>query len=191
MHQVLLIISAITSVSVIAQFYMFLFTVSITYQSLLLLSLQYSYQVGFPIRHPYKAILYPQSLHQQLLLVTSISTPYQLLSSPTIYLQRQQYHILVSILVSSFGISCFCNLRVSALKIKYSSQIFPSASPLKLLNFSTHNHYTISYSFQLLPSPNYTVATQTTCYRYSFQLILPATPSYSYQLLLSAARNSW
>ena len=41
------IISAITFVSAIAQCCLFFFTVSITYQNLLILSLQYSYQVGF------------------------------------------------------------------------------------------------------------------------------------------------
>ena len=46
MYQVLFIASAITPVSAIAQFYLFLFTVSVTYQNLVLLSLQYSYQVG-------------------------------------------------------------------------------------------------------------------------------------------------
>ena len=47
MHQVLLIISAITLVSAITQFHLFFFTVSITNQNLLILSLQYPYQVGF------------------------------------------------------------------------------------------------------------------------------------------------
>ena len=41
------IISAITPVSAIAQFYLFFFIVSIIYQNLLILFLQYSYQVGF------------------------------------------------------------------------------------------------------------------------------------------------
>ena len=45
-HQVLLIILAITPVSAIAQFYLFFFTVSITYR-IYYLSLQYSYWVGF------------------------------------------------------------------------------------------------------------------------------------------------
>ena len=39
-------ISTITPVSAIAQFYLFLFPVAISYQNLLILSLQYFYQVG-------------------------------------------------------------------------------------------------------------------------------------------------
>ena len=66
MHQVLLIVSAITPASASTQFYLFLFTVSVTYQNLLLLSLYYSYQVGFPISYPYQLLLSLQSLYQQL-----------------------------------------------------------------------------------------------------------------------------
>ena len=67
MHEVLLIVSAVTPASASAQFYLFLFTVSVTYQNLLLLSLQYSYQVGFPISYPYQALLSLKSLYQQLI----------------------------------------------------------------------------------------------------------------------------
>ena len=50
---------------------------------LLLPSLQYSYQVGFPISYPYQAL--PSPLYQQLLY---ISTPYQLSSKPIICLHQ-------------------------------------------------------------------------------------------------------
>ena len=49
----------------------------------------------------------------------------------------------------------------------------------------------ISHSFQLVLSPYYTVAAQTTPHRYFFQLFLSVTPSYSYQVLLSAACNRY
>ena len=71
---------------------------------------------------------------------------------------------------------------------KYLSRVFLSATPLEVLIFSTPNRYPFSYSYELLLSFNYTIAAQTTPYWYSFQLFLSATPSYSHQLLLSAAR---
>ena len=72
------IISAIIPVSAIAQFYLFFFTVLITYQNLLILSLQYSYQVGFfyqlPISGPSISIVI---ISANPLGVFFISTPYQ------------------------------------------------------------------------------------------------------------------
>ena len=56
-------------------------------------------------------------------------------------------------------------------------------------NLSTPNHYPISYSYQQLMSPYYKAAAQATPYWYSFHLFLSPTPSYSYQLLLSATHN--
>ena len=62
---------------------------------------------------------------------------------------------------------------------------------LTILNFSTPNCYPISYSCRLLLSFYYTVAAQTTPYRYSFQLFLSDTPFYTYQLLLPAAGSRY
>ena len=56
-------------------------------------------------------------------------------------------------------------------------------------NFSTPNRHPISYSYQVLLFPYNTAAAQTTPYKYSFQHFLPATPSYSCQLLLSSTIN--
>ena len=62
-HQLLLIISAITAVSAIAKFYLFLIY-CISHQNLLLLPLQYSCQVGFPISCTYQSFVSLQSLYQ-------------------------------------------------------------------------------------------------------------------------------
>ena len=47
----------------------------------------------------------------------------------------------------------------------------------------------ISSSYQVLLSPYYTVAAQTTPYKCSFQLFLSVSPSYSCELLLSSFIN--
>ena len=49
----------------------------------------------------------------------------------------------------------------------------------------------MSYFYQLLLSPCYTVALQATPYRYAFQLFLSTAPSYSYKLLLSVNPMSY
>ena len=100
------------------------------------------------------------------------------------YLYQVSYHLFVSVTLSLTGISY---------PTKYLSQVFLSATPLQLLNFSSLNHVLISYSYPLLLSPYYTVASQTAHPSYSFQLFVSAkvsvTLSFSYQLLLSATRN--
>ena len=106
------IISAITPVSAIAQFYLFFFTVSITYQNLLILSLQYSYQVGFsyqlPVSGPSISVVIisetPLSLSAVYpLFLSAHRISYQVVLS-SVYM-RQQYDALVLSLLSPFGIS--------------------------------------------------------------------------------------
>ena len=169
MHQILLIISAITPVLAITQFYLLLFTVSVTCQNLLLLSLQYSYQLGFPVSYPYQAFLFPQSFCQQLLLqVTSFIYLHEVTVSCTSFKSLVTFWYQLLLLLTEI---CFPNkILFSGISISYSSVT---------TNFYATNRHSISYSYQVLLSPYYTVATQTTPYS--------DTPfSYSYQLLLSA-----
>ena len=128
-HQVLLIIAAITPFSAIAQFSFFFFIVSVNYQNLQILSLQYIYQVGFFYQLPISGPSISVVIISATLPSTSISTPYQLSASPIIYLHEViWYHVLVSSLLSPFGISHFYHLQVSASRIKHSSKLFLSAT---------------------------------------------------------------
>ena len=79
------IISAITPVSAIAQFYLLFFTVSISYQNLLILSLEHSYQVGFFYQLPISG----PSVSVVIISATPLSYFYQ----HTVSAIKQFYHL--------------------------------------------------------------------------------------------------
>ena len=170
MNQLLLIITAITPISAIAQFYLFVFTVSsltrICYS--LLTFGRFSYQLH--ISSPSISVS-----------ATSVSYFYQHSESATMYLYKVSCDLLVSATLITY----------LYLLPKYSSQVFLLATPLYLLNFSTPNRYRISYPYQLLLSPYYTTAAQTRLLleilllAIFYQLLLPIPISYSPQLLLN------
>ena len=189
MHQVLLIISAITPFSAIAKFCFFLFTVSVIYQNygdimspcqnLLLISVQYSYQVGFPVSYPYQVLLLLQSLYQQLLEVTSISTPYQLSSSPVIYFHE--------VIVPSSPITFCYQLFLSLSGIYFPDKVLVSGVPISYSSASTQFPYLKLLLYQLLLLPTVTVSLlHISCSGYSL-LIPPSTIFISYSFLLLSA----
>ena len=120
MHQAQLIVSAITPVSATAQFYLFLFTVSLTYQNL------YSTPVRSVFISATPRMLESLATHIRHFCLRShcISNSSKLgLSS---FCMRQYYlcHVLVSSLLSPFGISYFYHLGKSASRKKPQSQVF-------------------------------------------------------------------
>ena len=112
--------SGATPVLAITQFYLLLFTVSVTCQNLLLLSLQYSYQLGFPISYPYQAFLFPQSFCQQLLLqVTSFIYLHEVTVSCTSFKSLVTFWYQLLLLLTEI---CFPNkILFSGISISYSS----------------------------------------------------------------------
>ena len=184
MHQVLLIISPITHVSAIAQLYLFFFTVSITYQNLLILSLQYSYQVRFFYQLPILKTGLRSHYISNSSKVTSIRTPYQLSSSPIICL----HEVIVLCTCVKSPITFWCQLTDICFLYKKLLSDIPITYSSVTTKFSTPSRYPIGYSYQLLLSPYYTVAAQTTPCRYFFshfyQLLLSTPISYSCQLLI-------
>ena len=141
--------------------------------------------------YPYQALLPPQSCisNSYHLLVTSITTPYQLSSSPMIYLCevialctffKSLVTLWFQLLLSLRSIYFPKKILFLGIAISYSSLTYASSTP---------NRYPIRYFHQQLVSPSYTVAVHTTPYKYSFQLFLAATPCYSYQLPLSDNHN--
>ena len=188
MHKILLIILAITPVSAITQiFWSYLLCESLT-------RICYSFLSITPIRQVFLSAIHirPLYLHSHCFSNSSKLRPlahrinYQVLVS-SVHM-RQYYHVPVLSLSSPFRFNYFYHLQVSASQIKYSSQVFAVAALLKLLKFSTPNRYpiTVCLLHRLLLSPYYTVAAQTTLWRYSFQRFVSVTPSFSYQLLFSA-----
>ena len=125
--QVLHITSAITPVSAIAQFYLFVFTVSVTYQNLLLLPLQYSYQIGFPISYPYPTLLSPQSMYQQLLQGTSV-----------IYL----HEVTVPCTCVKSLVTLWHQLLLSLTEICFPNKILVSIILISYSSLTTKFHYT-------------------------------------------------
>ena len=94
-------------------------------------------------------------------------------------------HVLMLSLLLPFCISYFYYPRKSASQIKYSSQVFLTATPLQFLYpYLPH----ISYFCQVLLSLYYTVAIQATPYSYFYQLLLTTLVSYSYHLLVTGSR---
>ena len=108
-----------------------------------------------------------------------MSKPYQLSSSPFIYLHEV---IVPCTCIKSPITFCYQILLLLTL-FCFLNLILASGIPIKYSSVTT-KFLSISY-YQLLLSPCYSVATQTTSYRYS----LSVTSSYSHQLLLSATRN--
>ena len=119
-------------------------------QNLLLISVQYSYQVGFPVSYPYQVLLLLQSLYQQLLEVTSISTPYQLSSSPVIYFHE--------VIVPSSPITFCYQLFLSLSGIYFPDKVLVSGVPISYSSASTQFPYLKLLLYQLLLLPTVTVS---------------------------------
>ena len=148
-------------------------------QNLLLISVQYSYQVGFPVSYPYQVLLLLQSLYQQLLEVTSISTPYQLSSSPVIYFPE--------VIVSSSPITFCYQLFLSLSGIYFPDKVLVSAVPISYSSASTQFPYLKLLLYQLLLLPTVTVSLlHISCSGYPL-LVPPSTIFISYSFLLLSA----
>ena len=113
------IFSAITPVSAIAQISLFLFTVSITYQNLLLLSLQRSYEVHFPISYPYQAQPYPYNS-----LVIVLASPLSSFYQNTVPAITQSHHLFTRGNSTMHLYEISCHPLVSTTFITY-SYLFP------------------------------------------------------------------
>ena len=186
MHQIPLITYHINYNSCFSYCLVFLvlFTVSITYQNLLLLSLLISIRQVF-----YQVLLSQQSLYQQLFEFDSISKPYQLSSSLIIYLHEA---IVPCTCIKSL-VTFRCQLHLSLTSFCFPNNILVPGIPVSCSSVTTQFLYSKLPSYQLLLSAITIYLLHHNCsgyiYRYSFQLFLSVTPSYFYQLLLSATRN--
>lgn len=153
MYQLLVIISAITPVSAFAWFQLFLFTVSVTYQYLLLFSPQYFFLSATRIR-PFYLLSNCISYFSKLFLSAYCITYQVVLSdNSTMYLYEVSYHLFVALILSLTDIYypkklLFPSTRINYLLCNYSISLLLIAT---LFLIATPNrYYCLSTTPQLL-----------------------------------------